>query len=448
MERATQKHILVLITNPFAVINVIHSGLMSELGKYYSISVMSDLLTKTDIERFNAHFHLDMHLLQMPVNPISGLTKLLRTAQMLFFGHFFHLETIRIKVLERARIVHWLFCISRKNHALTLLSGWLTLCIRNWLIRHTILPGFYDSVAGYDFQAVISTSPLDLRENAVVNSLNAHGIPCTSAIISWDNLTSKGVINAKSDMILVWNAAMALEYRRFYSIFGDNAVVRITGIPRFDIYFQNTPKQNLILNNKSQIRTRTILFSTGAVKHHACQNYIIRDLLEYAEARPEIMILVRCHPGDDVKRYTCFSGIKNIRFFEPFDASGIPPADFLEILHLQLASCEVCLQVASTMLLDAAASDKPCISIAYDARSDVDYASSVKRLYDYSHQLLLPNGLKQHIVCNRGELFEKLDKILTDGDAQNGLRDVESVIHHCAPESVRSTTQHIREWLG
>ncbi len=442
---------LILITNPFAVVNVIHSGLMAELGKHYRISVMSDLLTEADIERFNKHFHLNMHWLPIPVPTISRFTKWLRASQTLLFGHFFDLETIRIKVMERGPIVHWLFCISRKSRTLTLLSGSLMIFVRNWLIRRTTLPGLYTLFAKYDFHALISTSPLDLRENAVANSLQTHGIPCLSIIISWDNLTSKGIINTNSDMVLVWNKRMALEYRRFYAVFGDNAVVRIAGIPRFDIYFRNPPEPNLNFNNLSNSETQLILFSPGAAKHHSCQKYIIRDLLEYAEGQAHMMILVRCHPGDDMRRYECFRGIKNLRFFQPFgeSISGVPPADFLEILHLQMARCHVCLQVASTMLLDAVACNKPCISIAYDAHSDLHYARSVKRFYNYSHQQLLPNSLKQHIVYDRRELFGKLDEILADSNVPNHLRNaLEPVIHHYTPDSVRLTTQFILEWLS
>lgn len=452
MERTDQKHLLLLITNPFAVINVIHSGLIRELGKHYRISVMSDLLTNADIGHFNKHFQLNMHWLPIPVPSISSFAKWLRTVQMLLFGHFFNIETIRIKVMERSPVLYLLYCISQKINFLTFVTGTLMIAIRNWLIRRTTMQDVYASVAGYNFHAVFSTSPLDLRENTVANSLRTHGITCISMVISWDNLTSKGVINAKSDVVLVWNRTMALEYQRLYAVFGDDTAARITGIPRFDIYFHGQPKPGLNADRLPGFnrQTRLILFSTGAVKHHACQNYIIRDLLEYAESRTDIQILVRCHPDDTLARYHCFSGVRNLWFFQPFgeNANRVPPTDFLETLYWQLDSCRVCLQIASTMLLDAGASGKPCISIAYDHHSDTHYNTSVKRFYDYTHQQSLPIRLKANMVFNRQELFAQLDKILTDNDSSRGLRTaVEPVIHHCTPDSVRLTTQYIRECL-
>lgn len=452
METTDKKHILVLITNPFAVINVIHSGLLGELGKHYRISIMSDLLSAAEVEHFNRHFQQNMHWLPTPVPTISGFTKWLRSLQMLLFGHFFGLETMRIKLLERSRAFHWLFCISRKSHTLTFLSGSMTIILRNWLVRRTSEPALYASLAGYHFQALISTSPLDLRENAIANSLKVHGIACISIIISWDNLTSKGVINCKSDLVLVWNKKMAQEYERLYPIFGDNRAVRITGIPRFDIYFRDSSIPSPDFQTPvGKTQTRAILFSTGAGKHHSCQNYIIHHLLEYANARPGITILVRCHPGDDMSRYHCFSGIENLYFFQPFggNSSAVPPADFLETLHSQLTRCDVCVQVASTMLLDAAACNKPCINIAYDARPGMHYAGSVRRFYDYSHQMSLPHQVKAHLVYNREELFSKLDKIWMSNATPIDLRDIMMpVLHHLTPDSVRLSTQCIREWLG
>jgi hypothetical protein len=452
MERSDPKHILLLITNPFAALNVIHSGLIGQLGKNYRISIMSDLLTKADVDRFNEHFLLNMHLLKTPVPTISRFAKWLRTIQTLLFGHYFGIETIRIKLMERSPLLHWLFATSKKSQPLALLSGCVMTDIRNWLIRRTTQSDVYISLAVHNFLAVISTSPFDLRENTIVNSLQTHGVTGISIIISWDNLTSKGVMNTKSDLVLVWNRPMALEYQQFYALFADHTAVRIVGIPRFDIYFGSPPLQNSSLMGMAwgSPENRIILFSTGAVKHYSCQNYIINDLLAYAESRPNIVILVRCHPGDEPGRYDHFSSIKNLHFFQPFgeNPGHIPPVDFLKMLHLQLATCDVCVQVASTMFLDGTACNKPCISIAYDAQPGAHYADSVRRFYDYSHQLPLQKALNKHIVYDRRELFRKLDEILADRNVQADLRNaVKPFIHRYASDSSRLAAQYIREWL-
>ncbi|ACT94577.1 hypothetical protein [Dyadobacter fermentans] len=452
MERANKKRILLLITNPFAAINVIHSGLLSELEKCYEISVMSDLLTEGDVGSFNEHFKLNMHLMETPVASAPGFIRRLRIFQTVLFGLFFDVATIRIKLMEKGALVHKLFCIARQSSLLIFLSGRLLIYLRRWLIRKMTHPARYASLAECQFDAVLSTSPLDMRENEIMNSLKAYGVRGISMIISWDNLTSKGIINADAGLVLVWSETMAREFDRFYWLFGDNATVRIVGVPRFDVYHRNTCKKSLpaAMRMADEGRaTHKILFSTGAAKHHSCQNYIIDDLLEYAKTQPGLAILVRCHPADDPARYVRYTSCGNVRLFQPFAGNETPPADFLETLRAQLSLCRVCVQVASTMFLDAAACNTPVISIAYDARDDVPYAHSVRRYYDYSHHLPPHAFLQASVVRKRQELFGKLDEILETHAATSTLRNaIAPLVHHSGPDSVSATAQHIREWLG
>ncbi|WP_353723105.1 CDP-glycerol glycerophosphotransferase family protein [Dyadobacter sp. 676] len=453
MEKSDKQHLLILVTNPFAILNLIHSGLAGELDKTFRISIMSDLLTKVDVNRFNEHFHLEMQWLATPVPTLSILDKWLRTLQMLIFGYYFDLATLRIKLTEYPAL-HWLFSVIWQALLLRSFCGRLLVFMRTWLIRRTGRPARYGSLPEQEFCAVLSSSPLDLRENKIVNFLKAKGIRCIAMIISWDNLTSKGVMNMQPDLVLVWNKLMSLEYRRLYSFWGNTGLVRIIGIPRFDIYF----KEAVFTQKQSDFKrllgiscdTRIILYSTGAAKHHICQNYIIEDLLTYARARQDMMVVVRCHPHDAPERYLRYDGIQNLRILWPMgeNDTSIPPPDFLEMLASQLAACDVCVQVASTIFLEAAACNKPTIGIAYDEDPDIPYIRSVRRFYDYSHQLPLDEFLPDHTVRNKRDLFEKLDEILAGGHSRKNLREaIKPFIHYDTPDSVRFTAQCIREWL-
>ena len=46
------------------------------------------------------------------------------------------------------------------------------------------------------------------------------GIPVVSLVHSWDNLTSKGLLSAIPDRLLVWNEVMASEAEAFHGIPG------------------------------------------------------------------------------------------------------------------------------------------------------------------------------------------------------------------------------------
>lgn len=451
MEETNKKSLLILITNPFAVLNVIHSGLAADLEKKFRISIISDFLSETDIRYLNSHFQLQMVLLKWPLPRVSRLEDWLRSCQMLAFAHAMNLGTVHIKLMERSRTAGWLFGLSQQFPVVRMISGWLAATIRDWLIRHQDCQG---CDADWNFSAVLSTSPLDIRENRLSTVLISRNIPCISLVISWDNLSSKGVMNVNSKLVLVWSDAMAHEYERLYGLFRNSTIIRTCGVPRFDIYFKEPVPASCLSRWKEELginlSARVILFCTGAVKHHVCQNYIIDDLLEYAATQGNLALVIRCHPGDDPDRYKRYGRLKNIHFFQPFSGQtgnvSCPPANFADILKLHLSVCDVCIQVASTMFLDASACNKPTISIAYDAQRNTPYTKSVRRFYDYSHQLPIRQLSDQLIVRDRQALFEKLDEILHGQLPFHDFREnIRPIIHQCSPDAVRIASQHIRE---
>lgn len=451
MEKAGKKSILILITNPFAALNVIHSGLANELEKWFSISVISDFLSEADIRHLNSHFGLEMVPLRKSLPRVSRLENWLRTCQMLAFAHCMNLGTVHTKLREQSRIAGWIFSFTQRFWIVRQICVFLTVVIRNWLINRAKVQG---ATSNWNFSAVISSSPLDIRENKLSNALILRNIPCISMIISWDNLSSKGVMNVDPTLVLVWSNIMAGEYARLYGIFGYSAIVRPCGVPRFDIYFKTPGHSRSLIHLKEQLgippAAKVILFCTGAAKHHVCQNYIMDDLLEYAATNPNLAFIIRCHPGDEPNRYRRYTKIKNIHLFQPFCSRtgnlDCPPANFANILKLHLTMSDVCVQVASTMYLDASACNKPTINIAYDAQPNMPYTQSVRRFYDYSHQAPLRQLPDPSIVYNRQELFEKLDEVLHCRKPFPDFRTkIRPIIHHCSPNAVRVAARHIRK---
>jgi hypothetical protein len=227
----------------------------------------------------------------------------------------------------------------------------------------------------------------------------------------------------------------------------------VTGIPRFDVYFENPKNDHFRLKYGISISEKIILFATSAAKHFPNQAEIVRDLIEYGRDA-NITILVRCHPADDYDRYYSFLSEPKLIIWRPYSenssqvfADWLPGPDFLHTLSEMLQNCNVCVQVASTMRLDAAACGKPIISIAYDGSEALPYHQSVRRFYDYSHQIPLNKLGIDQMVHNKQQLFNALDKSLNVETEmlQNPL--IGSFIHHPESKSVDSTIQNIHEWL-
>lgn len=453
---------LLLITNSFAAINVIHSGLIKEMDKKYEVYIFSSLLGKAEISLINKHFHIQTRLIDIPFPAESHLITILRRIQKAIFFHFFQIETHKIKSLGAGHFSNFISYQIFLILSFLKLNKPLLILLRKLIINLSGRTTSLNKLHAFRFCGVLSTSPLALCENRIVNFCKKNKIPSIGMIISWDNLTSKGIINANHSCILVWNQFMAEEYRKFYSIFGWNETrIYITGIPRFDIYFRTLPLdcQQTDFRRKFNIKPsdKIILFATSSCKLFPNQIAVMQDLVAYISQNKNNVLIVRCHPADHFQLYQPFLQEKNVRIWHPDEhiastqlrsAEWMPDFHFLDSLAEMIQNCDVCVNVASTMRLDAAACNKHIISIAYDGNNTLPYSKSVRRLYDYSHQLPL-NKLKiDKLVTNKQELFEALDTFLINFLECDNLDKIEPFIFHKEPKSVFTAMSAIEKCLN
>lgn len=69
------------------------------------------------------------------------------------------------------------------------------------------------------------------------------GVPTALPVISWDNLTTKGLIHVRPDRLFAWNEAQKKEAEYYHDI--PPAAIRITGAPVFDGWFGSfTPSRS------------------------------------------------------------------------------------------------------------------------------------------------------------------------------------------------------------
>lgn len=451
MDIQPRKQLLLLITNTHAATNIIHSGIMKHLAKQYDLHIASDIISDQELSVISHHYHIHVRPAHLRIPSENWIIRFLRQFEKALFFDYFGIETQKIKDQQ---LSYW-----RRNIVAGILN---TLSILNLtrdvlqILRKTIISltsqyrlPFKDNHLKFD--GVVSTSPLDIRENTIVNSL--HNIRSLAIIISWDNLTSKGIINTDYDSVLVWNQYMADEYQRFYSIFGlPEQKVQITGIPRFDIYFEPLPSQFSPTNLRHALHisdaSQVILFATSAIKHFPNQADILSHLIEYTDNHPSVIILLKCHSGDDPVLYHKFSKHPCVRIWTPTTPfTSIPELDSLQLLAGMLRLCDVCVQVASTIRLETAIANKPCISIAYDGDLTPPYSHSVKRFYSFSHQLPLNELHLDHPVYSKSELYQALDNIFSDPTARDYRNKIKKFIHHATAEANITTVNCIREWL-
>ena len=458
MENETVKQILLIITNPFAATNVIHSGLLELLARRYKVHILSDLIKEKEISEINRHYGIQVELLWANI-PIENRTlRLLRKLEKAIFFRHFKIITQTIKEQNHSSLLRFIVKATLSTLDFLKLTKPLLKLLRYQIIKRSGKCDQFERIIASNFNGVISTSPLDIRENIIVNSLKEN-IKTLAMVISWDNLTTKGLINADHDYIVVWNKFMAEEYQTFYQIFKlDHQKICITGIPRFDPYFLENPGESgkTAYRQKFQFKQdeKMILFATSAAKHFPDQVDIVRHLSEYARIRTQTKIIVRCHPGDRFEKYQVFETDQNIRITCPENLadqdSSIPALNTLSSLCEVLMYTDICIQIASTMRLDAAACNKPIISIAYDGDKSQPYSKSIRRFYDYDHQLPLNELNIDRMVFNKQELFDALDEALFNPKfkLQPNRELAKEFTHFSEPVSVATTMKFIDEWLN
>ncbi len=459
MQPQYKTRVLLLITNSFGAMNVIHSGLIKPMAENYEVYLMSTLISGERLIEINKHFDISLKRIEHDIPSEGSWSRILRKIEKAIFLQHFEIATQRIKN-EASNSFHQLLINKITSILFYLgLTRVILVFLRRYIIRLTAFSDQLDKLREYRFKAIISSSPLDIRENRIVNFLN---IPSIAMVISWDNLTSKGIINANYDYVLVWNQFMADEYRHFYSMFEiPDQKVCITGIPRFDIYFQDQPDEDSGLKFKREFQIgknqKIVLFATSASKHFPDQSAVVDDLNEFAKICKNVVIIVKCHPGDHPGNYKAFAQEENLRFWPASNIEFSPPTsfsewfpemNFLHTLSQMLRHCDVCINIASTMTLDALACNKPVISIAYDGNLQKPYPKSVRRFYDYSHQIPLEEQKLDCKVSSREALFCELERLLDQPTSQQQTKKLQPFIHHTVPESVESTMLLIKEWLN
>ncbi|MBL8059147.1 MAG: hypothetical protein JNK63_00355 [Chthonomonas sp.] len=251
---------------------------------------------------------------------------------------------------------------------------------------------------------LFTTNPVDFREDPLIKAAKLVDMPVATMIPSWDNLSTKGVLFTDFDEVYVWNEVMQAEVLSLLSSLSVSQVP-IVGIPRFGVYegaqgIGPGPKQ--------------ILFANTATKSCPDQPAVARHLAEALNegAFGDAQLTIRCHPHDQPADYAFLRNYANVYVWpelaESYGVETVPPADDLTVLRRMMQSADVCVNCASTIVLDAAANDVPIVSVAYDGDRELPENISVRKFYQFTHQQPYVESGAGQMAYGRAELIEAI----------------------------------------
>lgn len=262
-------------------------------------------------------------------------------------------------------------------------------------------------------------TPEDVK---MMRCAHRRNIKVIGMVRSWDNITSKTLLQHIPDFLVVTSDYIREEAIRYCDVPPDK--IFVSGVPHYDRYRpENTlPRPAFMRKYGFEEKDKLILLATPSDLY--LKNNPVTSLAIKALADVPAKILVRLPLVGKAE-----AGGQETPANIVFDDPGMYP-DFTQA-HLtaesdrHLADClnasDVVITWASTMIIDAAVFNKPVILLGFDA-SPRPYAESIIRYYDYEHhQPVLESGAAR-LVRSPEELTDWVGKYLGNPHLDEGGR--------------------------
>lgn len=248
---------------------------------------------------------------------------------------------------------------------------------------------------------VISTRPVDSMEAEVLSAAGRMGIHKTMYILSWDNITSKGVFPVLADSYLTWGDVMERELKEYYRVREDQLYT--TGVTHFDVH---AGVRDLYGFDCEWVRRAGVdpkkpymLFTMSS--SYFAPNEI--DVIEWLASKvsgnafgDDMQLIVRPHMQNLDNSFSDHSWVHRLEALSSARVGVDWPSvdsdqltwfmshdEMGKLSHL-LKGASVCLNSGSTISIEACIFDKPVILTMIDVVPQKDW-TSVRRILKFKH---------------------------------------------------------------
>lgn len=216
---------------------------------------------------------------------------------------------------------------------------------------------------------VIATNSVNSTENHYVRAAQDLGIVTLNWVLSFDNLTSRGRLPL-FDLYAVWNQRMRDQVLKLYPE-RKQSDIYVTGTPQFDFHINSELRWSRELTlRKLGLRggDRYLLYAANCVQFTPSEPKLVEEFAQRLVADQNLRnhkIVVRLHPLDDFDRWRFTTTLSNVVISKPCDPEkGLALSD-QALLANSLVYADVCVNMASTMSLDAAVVDTPIVCVGF-----------------------------------------------------------------------------------
>jgi len=380
-----KKTIFIIITRSFLTRNILRYGVLDLLKKYgYNIvvifpreSIPEYLKKELEDDQVKLVTALEpgtskLHRLFMKMNFSYLLFSISTTNRAMYFNDNSRTRFFSKEFYKQTKIVPWLRFAYLKFASKSRIIKFLYRFIERKFFPQLdpTIKKYFDT---YKPDLVFSTSFVSGFDGAFMKEAKRRKIPTVSMPKSWDN-TSLGYARFLPDYFIVPNEPSRQAVVDLQDIPADR--VYITGIPQFDWYV----KKGIIKSRQEHFKKKgldpelpLIFFGSegvwSAYDHEVAE--IIYKWIENNELTKPCQMLARAHfSNSDLNIFKKFQGKRNVvidsyrltNFLDDkWDQNEEEMIDFINSLF----HCDIMINAASTLTLDAACFDKPIINIGF-----------------------------------------------------------------------------------
>lgn len=281
----------------------------------------------------------------------------------------------------------------------------------------------------YKPNLIFTTDSFYREDRSLIVEAKKKGITTVGMIRSWDNATTKGVLLAEPDSIIVPNGVLKEELVSIHHI--SPKKITITGIPHYDkvSHKPSASKEEFFKEMGLSLKKNTILFAPGGkilYKHDKEILVLLKKYIDEKHFSYPVQFLIRIPPSDKVDTSSIINN-KNFIIDEPgVNITGRRKASELthddnDRLNNSLFYSDIVLTLASTMIIDAAVFGKPTVVWAFDPLKEaVDPISKFGR---YTH---LKKLFKKNVCVlteNEGSFISAINNYLKHPEYDKDKRD-------------------------
>lgn len=220
---------------------------------------------------------------------------------------------------------------------------------------------------------VVVITPMNQRFSEEVEYVKAAKhlkIPTVVSVLSWDNLTTKGIFHVIPDLTLVWNEVQYNEARNIHNVPDDKLL--ITGSPFFDKWFG---AGDLLEDRKSFCRRMGLdpelpffLYLGSSVKIARDETWLAQRIYDSLKNHTNTSIqnaamIARPHPAN-TKRYKKLVGDHLV--VSPKEGALPESEDSQRDFYNAVAHCAFTVGINTSGMLDAIILGKPCLTVMTD----------------------------------------------------------------------------------